>query len=75
MASSDAAFEFWRRNLYIIAIVEFVVLMAFGFANPFLPLFIQGLGNFTDRAAAFWTGDFCFCGLYASNWPGMGHSR
>lgn len=56
MASSDAAFEFWRRNLYIIAIVEFVVLMAFGFANPFMPLFIQGLGNFTDREAAFWTG-------------------
>jgi DHA1 family multidrug resistance protein-like MFS transporter len=56
MASSDAAYEFWRRNLYIIAIVEFIVLMAFGFANPFMPLFIQGLGNFTDREAAFWTG-------------------
>jgi DHA1 family multidrug resistance protein-like MFS transporter len=56
MASSDAASESWRRNLYTIAIVEFVVLMAFGFANPFMPLFIQGLGNFTDREAAFWTG-------------------
>jgi DHA1 family multidrug resistance protein-like MFS transporter len=48
--------ESWRRNLFIIAIVEFVVLMAFGFANPFMPLFIQELGNFTDREAAFWSG-------------------
>jgi DHA1 family multidrug resistance protein-like MFS transporter len=48
--------ESWRRNLFIIAIVEFVVLMAFGFANPFMPLFIQELGSFTDREAAFWSG-------------------
>lgn len=52
----DKASEPWRRNLYIISAVEFVVLMAFGFTSPFMPLFIQGLGNFTDREAAFWSG-------------------
>jgi DHA1 family multidrug resistance protein-like MFS transporter len=62
------------------AIVEFVVLMAFGFANPFMPLFIQTLGNFTDREAAFWTGlatsSFAVCmlltgpvwGILADRW-------
>ncbi|MGA8849937.1 MAG: MFS transporter [Dehalococcoidia bacterium] len=80
MVSSDAASKSWRRNLYIIAIVEFVVLMAFSFTNPFMPLFIQGLGNFTDREAAFWTGlatsSFAVCmlltgpvwGILADRW-------
>jgi DHA1 family multidrug resistance protein-like MFS transporter len=80
MASSDAISESWRRNLYIIMFVEFVVLMAFSFTNPFMPLFIQGLGNFTDREAAFWTGlatsSFAVCmlltgpvwGILADRW-------
>lgn len=46
----------WRRNLYIIFAVEFLVLMSFSFANPFMPMFIQTMGHFTDRQAAFWTG-------------------
>jgi len=54
--------------------------MAFSFTNPFMPLFIQGLGNFTDREAAFWTGlatsSFAVCmlltgpvwGILADRW-------
>ncbi len=46
----------WRRNLYVIFAVEFLVLMSFSFANPFMPMFIQTMGHFTDGQAAFWTG-------------------
>ena len=30
--------------------------MGFSFVNPFMPLFIQELGNFTNQKAAFWAG-------------------
>ncbi len=48
--------ESWRKNLYTIFIAEFVVLMGFSFVNPFMPLFIQKLGNFNNREAALWAG-------------------
>ncbi len=48
--------ESWRRNLYVISIAEFVVIAGFGFVTPFMPLFIQKLGNFTNQEAAFWAG-------------------
>ena len=48
--------ESWRKNLYLIFVTEFVVIMAFSFVNPFLPLFIQELGDFNNKQAAFWTG-------------------
>jgi len=31
-------------------------MIGFSFVNPFMPLFIQGLGNFTNQEAAFWAG-------------------
>jgi len=46
----------WRRNLYAIFIAEFLVMMGFSFVNPFMPLFIQELGSFTSKEAAFWAG-------------------
>lgn len=46
----------WRRNLYIIFAVEFLVLMSFSFAGPFMPMLIKSMGQFTERQAAFWTG-------------------
>jgi DHA1 family multidrug resistance protein-like MFS transporter len=46
----------WQRNLYIILVVEFAVLLAYGFTNPFMPFFIQDLGQFTDTEAALWSG-------------------
>ena len=48
--------ESWQRNLYVIFIAEFLVLMSWSFANPFMPMLIQTMGKFTDREAAFWTG-------------------
>jgi DHA1 family multidrug resistance protein-like MFS transporter len=46
----------WRRNLYVIVAVEFAVLLAYGFSNPFMPYYIQDMGSFTDSQAAFWSG-------------------
>ena len=48
--------ESWRRNLYAIFVAEFIVIMGFSFVNPFMPLFIQELGAFTNQQAAFWAG-------------------
>ncbi|MBA7699645.1 Multidrug resistance protein MdtG [subsurface metagenome] len=48
--------ESWRRNLYAIFVAEFIVITGFSFVNPFMPLFIQELGNFTNQQAAFWAG-------------------
>ena len=37
-------------------VAEFIVIMGFSFVNPFMPLFIQELGAFTNQQAAFWAG-------------------
>jgi DHA1 family multidrug resistance protein-like MFS transporter len=50
------ASESWRRNLYVMLVTEFLVITGFGFINPFLPLFIQRLGDFTSDEAALWAG-------------------
>ncbi|MDD4877002.1 MAG: MFS transporter, partial [Dehalococcoidales bacterium] len=46
----------WRKNLYAIFVAEFVVLSGFSFASPFMALYIQQLGNFTNQESAFWAG-------------------
>ncbi len=46
----------WRRNLAVIIVAEFIVLLAFSFVTPFIPLFIQKLGNYSETDAAFWAG-------------------
>jgi len=48
--------ESWQKNLYTIFVAEFIVIAGFSFVNPFMPLFIQELGNFTNQQAAFWAG-------------------
>ncbi|MFC2004954.1 MFS transporter [Chloroflexota bacterium] len=50
------AFKPWQKNLYAIFIAQFFVMMGFNFINPFLPLFIQQLGSFSNEDAAFWSG-------------------
>ncbi len=52
----STVYKAWRKNLYAIFIAELIVLMGFSFVNPFLPLFIQELGSYTNREAAFWAG-------------------
>ena len=48
--------EAWKRNLYTIFIAELIVIMGFSFVVPFLPLYIQEIGNLTTKEAAFWAG-------------------
>ena len=48
--------EAWKRNLWVIFIAELIVIMGFSFVTPFLPLYIQKVGNFSDKDAAFWSG-------------------
>jgi DHA1 family multidrug resistance protein-like MFS transporter len=48
--------EPWKRNFYVMFIVEFIVILGFSFVIPFLPLYIQQLGNFDNEQAAFWSG-------------------
>jgi MFS transporter, DHA1 family, multidrug resistance protein len=54
--SRNLIFKPWRRNLLIIALAEFITIVAFGAYVPFLPLFIQRLGNLGSDEAAFWSG-------------------
>lgn len=56
MDRSGPILKTWQKNLYVIAIAEFVVIMGFSFVIPFMPLFIQRLGNFTSQEAALWSG-------------------
>jgi MFS transporter, DHA1 family, multidrug resistance protein len=46
----------WKKNLYVMFVAEFIVILGFSFIMPFLPLYIQGLGNFTNKEASFWSG-------------------
>jgi MFS transporter, DHA1 family, multidrug resistance protein len=48
--------EQWRKNLYVIAISEFIVLIGFSLFMPFFPLYMQQLGNLDHEAAALWVG-------------------
>ncbi len=48
--------ESWRRNLYAVAIAEFIVLVGFTLSNPLLPIYMQKLGGFGVNEAAFWSG-------------------
>lgn len=55
MATSVTS-DYWRRNLYAIFIAEFIVIMGFSFVTPFMPLYIQEMGNLASEEAAFWAG-------------------
>jgi len=48
--------EIWKKNLYVVVVVELGVLMAFTFAMPFIPLYIKDVGGFSTSEAAFWSG-------------------
>jgi len=56
MASSDTASESWQKNLYAVFVAQLLVMAGFSFVFPFMPLFIEKVGNFTSREAAFWAG-------------------
>jgi DHA1 family multidrug resistance protein-like MFS transporter len=46
----------WKKNLYVMFVAEFFVIMGFSFIMPFMPLFVQQLGDFNADQAAFWSG-------------------
>jgi MFS transporter, DHA1 family, multidrug resistance protein len=46
----------WRRNLYVITISEFIVLVGFSCFAPFMPLYYQQVGHMDSQSAALWTG-------------------
>jgi MFS transporter, DHA1 family, multidrug resistance protein len=46
----------WQKNLFAIFIAEFLVIMGHSSASPFMPLFIETLGDFTNTEVAFWAG-------------------
>jgi DHA1 family multidrug resistance protein-like MFS transporter len=50
------ASERWQRNLYVMFAAEFIVIMGFSFVVPFMPLFVQQLGDFNEAEAARWSG-------------------
>ncbi len=50
------ALESWQKNLYAIFVAELIVIMGFSFVMPFMPLFIQQMGDFTNENAALWAG-------------------
>ncbi len=50
---ASRADTYWKRNLYAISVAEFIVLLGFNFINPFLPLLVKQMGNFTSQDAAF----------------------
>jgi len=50
------ASNYWKKNLYIMFVAEFFVIMGFSFIMPFMPLFVQQLGRFSTDEAAFWSG-------------------
>src|SRR5581483_10294991 len=48
--------EQWQRNLVGVLIAAFVSILGFNLVFPFLPLYIQTLGDYSAGEAAFWTG-------------------
>ncbi len=46
----------WRRNLYVIWLAEFVSVVGFSAAMPFLPYYVQDLGITTPGQVELWSG-------------------
>lgn len=53
---SPATNEAWRTYLRYIIAAQFISSLGFGFAAPFLPLFIAEVGDLSNREAALWAG-------------------
>jgi len=48
--------EIWQRNLYILWFGTFMSGAAFSMIVPFMPLFINELGDYTTKELTFWSG-------------------
>ena len=47
---------FWRRNLYILFVVQLLSTAGFSLVFPFLPLYIEEIGIATGGSVEFWAG-------------------
>jgi predicted MFS family arabinose efflux permease len=56
MTSPDTPPQSWQKSLYTLLIAQFFVMIGFSFVFPFMPLFIEKIGNFDTRQVAFWAG-------------------
>lgn len=55
--------EIWERNLFFLALSQFIAMMGMNACVPFLPLYIRELGVVGDSAQRFWSG-LIFAGPY-----------
>ncbi len=46
----------WRRNLYILVVVQLMSTAGFSLVFPFVPLYVQEVGIATRGSVAFWSG-------------------
>lgn len=46
----------WRRNLYILTVVQLLSTAGFSLVFPFMPLYVQEVGIATGGSVEFWTG-------------------
>lgn len=53
----------WRRNLLVLSMAVFIAGIAFSEVMPFLPLYINTLGNFSHQQLNFWSG-FIYSGTF-----------
>lgn len=54
--TKSLAFTSWQKNLAANFAAELLAMAAFSFVDPLLPLYIQQVGGFTTKEAAFWAG-------------------
>ncbi|MCY4078903.1 MAG: MFS transporter [Caldilineaceae bacterium] len=48
--------EEWRRNLYVLFLVQVLSVAGFSLVYPFMPLYVEELGVTTRGSVAFWSG-------------------
>src|SRR5215204_5938834 len=46
----------WRRNLYVLTLVQVLSTAGFALVFPFMPLYVQEIGIATRGSVAFWSG-------------------
>lgn len=55
--------EYWKRNLYVVWICQFLAMLGMNAIVPFLPLYLKDLGVKTSEEAALWSG-YVFAGPF-----------
>jgi DHA1 family multidrug resistance protein-like MFS transporter len=56
MIPSETASTSWQKSLYAIFVAQLLVMVGFSFVFPFMPLYLEQIGHYTNAQAAFWAG-------------------